>query len=128
MNFDKYESNIDFPNLINITNEIKDELDNERCTRSEYEARLKEVKIEADIVYKQKMLEYRQEESRLRQQFFNDVFIELGLDVLPHDVLDQFNTYVWDQGHSSGYYDVYNVACDISDLVLTAYNAGRKNI
>jgi hypothetical protein len=65
------------------------------------------------------MTTWRNEERRLREQFKNDLrgAVEDELCVFTDEVWERFFSQVWDNGHSDGYYEVANNACDLVDTI-----------
>lgn len=58
---------------------------------------------------------YYAEDKRIHEKFKNDLFDELGIQNNPKkDVLYDL---AWEYGHSSGFSDVYNYACDFVCLI-----------
>jgi len=62
---------------------------------------------------------YHKESNRLHNEFMNDLreYAQGVLGPLSDDQFGAFFSYVWSEGHSSGYYDVLNHAHDIIDLL-----------
>lgn len=58
---------------------------------------------------------YREENKRLDKLFQEDLFNDLGIENNPK----RFRLFelAWDRGHSSGYYSVYNEACELVSLI-----------
>lgn len=56
------------------------------------------------------------EEQRLHEQFKEDLLEELGVTDNPK--ADLLFAKAWESGHSGGYYEVYNVALDLVDLIV----------
>lgn len=67
-------------------------------------------------VYREEVKEYRKEENRLYEQIKKDCLEDVGL--LNHPKADKAWEWAWEHGHSSGYSEVYQVLCGITDLVL----------
>lgn len=71
-------------------------------------------------VYEQKMITYRREveEAKSVKRSLEE---ELRLFLIElsgwqgHPKADKAWSYAWQKGHSSGYYEVYNVLCDLHD-------------
>ena len=51
---------------------------------------------------------------------------EGGTEDLPVEVDDALFSKAWEHGHSSGYHEVEYYYCDLADLVLAAYRAGKQ--
>ncbi len=69
-------------------------------------------KIKAE--YDEKKAAYNKEEGRLHLEFKLDLLDEFGLDKLPN--ADAIYDYAWNRGHSSGFYEIYNVMNDLAEL------------
>jgi hypothetical protein len=48
-------------------------------------------------------------------QFYTDVKDDLGITNNPK--ADKLMSKAWERGHSSGYQEVYNCACDLVELI-----------
>jgi hypothetical protein len=68
------------------------------------------------INYNKICADLREEQAQLEQQFKIDLFIELGIKNNPKR--DLLYTKAWEEGHSSGLYEVYGVACQWVELIL----------
>lgn len=58
---------------------------------------------------------YRDEQARLHTEFEKDLYEDLGIEDNPKK--EKLFTKAWEFGHSSGYSEVYNYACDLVDLI-----------
>lgn len=58
---------------------------------------------------------YNQKSAMLHEQFKLDMFKDLGIEKNPKR--EKLFAVAWERGHSSGYSDVYNVACDLVELI-----------
>jgi len=59
---------------------------------------------------------YRAEERYLVEMFKQDLFNDLGIADNPKR--DKLFAIAWDMGHSSGYSEVYNYACELVVLIV----------
>lgn len=57
----------------------------------------------------------RNDEARLRIQFRHDVLSALG--ILDHPRASRLWDMAWEQGHSSGHQEVYEIACELAQLL-----------
>ncbi len=70
---------------------------------------------EADIIEKNALKEsYNKEENRLYELFKNDALTEVGL--INHPRANDIFGFVWKNGHSNGYYEVFNYLDDMAYL------------
>lgn len=64
--------------------------------------------------YQEMIDEYNKEEAQLFEKFKEAALKELGLH--NHPKKDKIFGYAWQQGHSSGFNEVWIVLCDIAEL------------
>jgi hypothetical protein len=112
MDFDKYVNKMSYParpvkpSAVGIKN-----AQNAKDFAQAYE------KYEAEIkTYQQKWDAYQVEEANLCNQFRTDALEEVGLT--GHPKADKAFAYAWEQGHSDGYPEVFNVLLEVVDLIL----------
>ena len=72
-------------------------------------------KIFDDNNYYAMLSEYRNEENRLYEAFKHDLFEEYGVKDNPKR--DKLFNLAWEEGHSSGYYEVENYFSELVDLI-----------
>jgi len=71
-------------------------------------------------VYEEQMIHYRQERDEAQRVLYG-LEEELRLFLIElsgwqgHPKADNAWSYAWDEGHSSGYYEVYNILLDLHD-------------
>jgi len=70
-----------------------------------------------DIDRKKLIKQYQDEQSRMITLFFDDLMDELNWDVLPKEKIDKLKSHIWEEGHSSGFPECYNVAYNMAELV-----------
>lgn len=58
---------------------------------------------------------YGEETARLTAQFKADLFEDLGIS--DHPMREKLYSKAWEDGHSAGFSEVYNVASDLVDLI-----------
>lgn len=129
MDFDKYVNLLEYPGADTkreIHNALMAQVDETSLTLDERKQAVANVNDKVESEYKKLRSQYNDEEDRLRQAFFRDLDEDLGTDVLPDDVRATFHSYAWGSGHSCGYHEVYNVALNVADVVLAAYEAGKQ--
>jgi TPR repeat protein len=71
--------------------------------------------IDDEGSYKAALTAYGRETARLEALFRKDMFEELGITDNPR--ADKLYSMAWEHGHSSGYSEVYNYACDLAELI-----------
>lgn len=74
------------------------------------------VETEVDgVAYKLALDAYHAAEQEVYDKFKNDLFADLGIADNPrrHVLFDK----AWERGHSSGLQEIYNVACDLVELI-----------
>lgn len=59
--------------------------------------------------------EYTDEAVRIYTKFKLDLFEEL--DIVGHPKAEKLLAIAWEYGHSSGYQEVYNYACELAELL-----------
>jgi hypothetical protein len=65
--------------------------------------------------YKAALTAYGRETVRLESLFRRDLFEDLGITDNPR--ADKLYSMAWEHGHSVGYSEVYNYACDLAELI-----------
>ena len=74
------------------------------------------VETEIDAArYKVALDAYRAAEQAVNDKFKNDLFKDLGIEDNPRR--DKLYSKAWELGHSSGLQEIYNVACDLVELI-----------
>lgn len=87
MNFDTYKNTLPFP------------------SKSRY----------SDEQIKIKRQEYHAETCKLFEKFKQDLFEDLGIEANPKR--EKLFSIAYDLGHSSGYSEIYNYACELVSLI-----------
>lgn len=77
---------------------------------------LAEVVVAREQKYKDALKAWGKREGDIFNVFKEDVLKEVGL--LGHPNADKAFSYAWENGHSSGFENVYNILCDIADILL----------
>jgi hypothetical protein len=67
--------------------------------------------------YKNDLADYYEKQSKLDEEFWVELYDELGWDKLPAPIASELRSRAWDDGHSSGYMEVYCVASNYGSLV-----------
>lgn len=68
-----------------------------------------------DARYKVALDAYHAAEQAVYDKFKNDVFADLGISDNPRRQV--LFSKAWERGHSSGLQEIYNVACDLVELI-----------
>lgn len=77
-----------------------------------------EIDFAADMAaYNVRIDAYHTEANQMEADFWKELQEDLGWDELPEKISSALRSHSWERGHSSGYNEVYAVACDYSDLV-----------
>jgi hypothetical protein len=69
---------------------------------------------------------YHSQAQKVDQEFWNELYEDLGWDRLPTKIASALQTRAWDAGHSAGYNEVYNYAIDYGTLVDAILEELRK--
>ncbi len=69
------------------------------------------------VAYKADLETYHSQAQKVDQEFWADLYEDLGWDRLPPKVASALRTMAWEDGHSSGYGEVYNHALGYDSLV-----------
>ena len=128
MDFDKYKTDLSWPNGFDRREMMaahERRINETPLTKAQRDAAYAAAVLEVSDAYEAMQKEWKEETNRLRNIFFDDLDAELGLDGLPIEVRKKFHTYVWDIGHGYGYHEVYAVASEVVDVVLSAFEAGK---
>jgi len=127
MDFAKYEVKMELPRLgfkpvLSNFSPSVEELEEYKKKLEEYERRKKE--------YKEKFKEYRAEKQRLIEQFKKDAFKELGIENFPEVVKEKVFEIAWEEGHSEGFYRVYEKMEVLVDFLKTFKKEckGKKSV
>jgi len=109
MNWDSYKNHMDMaePSLGEAVAARKAMADAKATVASIAEARVK--------IRRERRLAYQAEERRLQDQFKADALAELGLT--GHPKADLLFSLAWDEGHSSGFQEVFGHMERMADLV-----------
>lgn len=67
--------------------------------------------------YKDAMEKYREETRKLDTEFWAELYEDMYWDKLPASIARALQSLAWEEGHSSGYNEVYNVASSYYNLV-----------
>jgi hypothetical protein len=112
MNYEKYKNTLLYPGSVK-----KPSMPNTHPTAEEATAYIKELSGYKDSLTKNGELRraYDAENSRLYDLFKADALEEAGLTGHPN--ADKIFAKSWEDGHSSGYYEVFSILCDLAELV-----------
>lgn len=90
------------------TTPTEEELSKFLAEKEEYQKLLKEYNVNNDF--------YKSESSRLYAILEDKVREDSGLNDIPEQYRDKVFRYAWSERHFSGYYEVYNRLCDLTDI------------
>lgn len=76
---------------------------------------MKKVVEKNDIEFQAAIKPYQDEQSVLHDEFKRDLFEDLGIEENPKKEL--LFAKAWEQGHSSGFSEVYNYAAELVELI-----------
>jgi len=122
MNFDKYVNNVPYPRKKDFTEWYHYKGGNflGKTKNNEYEdanilfgAVIE--KVVDEEAYKAAREAYYREENKMMGLFADDLADELGIS--NHPKKDKFLHLCWQEGHSGGFSEVYNVACTWVELL-----------
>lgn len=66
--------------------------------------------------YRKEKAEYNQETQRIKEVFWMDCFLDCNIDP-DHPKAEKLKELAWRYGHSSGFQEVYNWFCELSELI-----------
>lgn len=113
MNYEKYQNKISYPEKPKKPF-IDSKIATPRMYR-EHAAALEFYEIEKEK-YDEKRKAYDEEDYRLEQEFKKNALEEVGLT--NHPKADKIYAYAWQEGHSSGFSEVFNTLLELSELFL----------
>lgn len=115
MNYEKYKTKLKYPSPKDFTTHNVYHLgevllkngtkEQEIAIRKEYSSALFEAVVDNEA-YKKARQEYTKEEERLIDEFWKDVFEEIGIP-LDHPKAAKLRSKAWQEGHSNGLSEVY---------------------
>ena len=105
----------------------EDEINNTPLTQTERELKLKDLSELKKSLLKQRREEYHAEETRLRNEFEQDVEQDLWITHLPDSVKSKLHALAWEDGHSSGFHEVYNCYDKYIELINAVIWAVRED-
>lgn len=123
MNFDKYINHLDYPHAAMYTTTYWYSGGKVVCTQKPGEslasgfdtsACVKE-RVCDDEALKAARVAYGAETQRIAEEFKKDLFADLGIE--NHPMRGKLYKLAWDDGHPSGFQEVYNCACNLVDLI-----------
>lgn len=118
MNFEKYTNTARYPRKQDFTtyyHYIGGECIGQSNDRSPLLSGAVIEKVVDEEAYKEAQDAYYKAESDVKQQFFDELAEEL--DITNHPKKDKFLYLCWQEGHSGGFSEVYNVACTWVELL-----------
>lgn len=112
MNTNKYENTLPYPSKPikprMDSNPTKADADRYFKSMEEYELLIKKYLEDKDA--------YNDNEGKLREQFKQDLFVDLG--IVDNPKKDLLFSIAWDKGHSAGLNEVYIEACSMVRLIM----------
>lgn len=118
MNFDKYVNPLPFPSKQHFTTFYHYKggklIGESKTDQPMTEGGVVE-KIVDEAAYKAAREAYYKEENRVLETFADDLAEEFGIS--NHPKKDKFISLCWQEGHSGGFSEVYNVACTWIELL-----------
>lgn len=78
-------------------------------------------KVTDEVAFKKAKVAYAVEQQRIMAEFKCDLFEELG--IANHPMREKLYSKAWEDGHSSGFQEVYNCALNLVDLIEVPENA-----
>lgn len=132
MNFDSYKNTLKYPLRKDFTRKFLYKsgklvatitpTPNEEAPTTVFESEFTEipekcvVETEVDgVAYKLAIDAYHAAEQAVYDNFKNDLFADLGISDNPRRQV--LFSKAWERGHSSGLREIYNVACDLVELI-----------
>lgn len=88
--------------------ELLDELDNTPLIKADYDLGFAKIKEAINDLKRQHLQEYRNEESRLVSEFFEDCEKEFGFSNFPNRVKDFIHSKAYEDGHAYGFSEIAN--------------------
>lgn len=118
MNFDNYRNQMHFPSLKAVQERFLRyaNLNDIPLTMAQRTEQEKAILAEAREEYDELRRLYNQEETRLKELFWNDADEELGSDDIPLAQRELLRNFAYAYGHSSGYSEIFNYYIEIVDL------------
>lgn len=117
MNFDDYRNNEPYPDIYAKKREITDEINAEKLTAEERKAKLADVSRVATAWFHEAVQPYNDRQREIDRQFWADCREDIGYDeFLNEEGCKALEGYAWQEGHSSGYSEVYGYLCEMADL------------
>lgn len=68
------------------------------------------------ITYNEKLKTYKERQRNINDVITNYIKEEAGLDIIPEQYRDKIYQKAYDDGHSSGYYEIYINLCELVDI------------
>ncbi len=109
----------EFHSLSTLQSEMRNEINNQRLTLPEREAKFSAVKDKARETIKVRNKPYLEEQSRLKEEFWHDARVELAYtSLLNGEGTRLLEAKAWEDGHANGFSEVYSHLQDLSDFVV----------
>lgn len=125
MNYDetRYRNPLPYPTKVEVLDGLKDRLalvDSTPMTAAAREEAVASIHFDATETLRKLRDAYREKDAELHRLFKNDAEDEFGLADLPTKAKEAIHAKAWADGHSSGYYEVWNQYYDLAEIALAA--------
>ena len=123
MNFSKYVNNTPYPSTSDFTTTYWYRAGQVVCKQKPGESlasgfdttKCVKEKVTDEVALKKAREAYGAEQQRIVAEFKRDLFADLGIE--NHPMREKLYSKAWDDGHSGGFAEIYNCACDLVDLI-----------
>lgn len=103
-----------------IAKKFKDEIDSAKMTAEERRVALDGLRDRISSHMKEVMKPYEELKASLHREFWEHCREEFGYEkILNQPAIDALERKAWEEGHSGGYQEVYNILDDLNDLIQT---------
>lgn len=114
MDFEKYKNTKPYPERVREPRLVSQKPTDEQIiayqkAKEEYSKKLE--------TYNKQVKEYQEEDQRIMEQFWKDAFEDVGIP-FDHPKASKISEIAWNQGHSSGFYEVYHWLEELSELII----------
>lgn len=122
MNFDNYKVTFDIPKPVKPS--VPTDLLDVKAL-NEYTEKVKEYNIDLQK-YKEKEKEFKEKQNEAKIRYMNDLAKENGIDDLPKEIQQMVFNKAYEDGHSSGYYEVASIYAELAEFVLKIIQIMKK--
>lgn len=118
----------EYPDRYAYTKVLLDEIDSTPMTAADRALAIKGVSERVNKWFREQVKPYNNESRRLEGEFWCDCRADLGYDeFLNEDGCQELEHYAWQEGHSSGFPEVYNVLCELAVLAERLVKNRKKH-